>query len=97
MAKFFHGNFTPDTFGMHNGHTPEITVEGDRATGLWYLHDIFYNFKVMRVVEGSALYEDEYVRRDGQWRILTSRYNRLLEVVKSMPKDIRVTSKPVRR
>jgi len=95
LEEFFRLGFTETKFGMHHGHMPEITVDGDTATGLWYLQDIFYNLEVKRYVEGSALYEDEYLRRDGVWRIRSSYYERLLEVVRPLPEKIWFTSKPI--
>jgi hypothetical protein len=95
LEGFFRLGFTETKFGMHHGHMPEITVNGDTATGLWYLQDIFYNLEVMKICEGTALYEDEYVRRDGEWRIRSSYYERLLEVVRPLPKELRFTSKPI--
>ncbi len=35
--NFYRNAFTHRRFGMHNGHTPEIKVSGDTATGIWYL------------------------------------------------------------
>jgi hypothetical protein len=45
---------------MHNGHTPEIKVNGDAATGIWYLNDLFINLDEQTILTGSALYEDCY-------------------------------------
>lgn len=95
LEEFFRLGFTSTKFGMHHGHLPEITVNGDTATGLWYLQDIFYNLEVQKVCEGTALYEDQYVRVEGEWRIRSSYYERLLEVIRPLPKDIHFTSKPI--
>ena len=40
MEPFYDTSFTPQRFGMHHGHLPEIEVQGDEATGTWYLQDI---------------------------------------------------------
>jgi len=66
IEKFYQGAFTPQKFGMHNVHTPEITVSGDTATGLWYLHDVFVNLEENWTLQGSALYHDDYVKMNGE-------------------------------
>ena len=77
LEAFYRKSFSADAFGMHNGHHPEIDVAGDHATGIWYLQDIFVQLKHDITVMGSALYEDEYRRQDGVWRIATTGYFRL--------------------
>lgn len=79
IEKFYQGAFTPKKFGMHNAHTPEISVSGDTATGIWYLHDVFINLEENWTLQGSALYTDDYVRQNGAWRIQRSTYKRLWE------------------
>jgi hypothetical protein len=54
---FYRNAFTHRRFGMHNGHTPEIKVNGDAATGIWYLNDLFINLDEQTILTGSALYE----------------------------------------
>ena len=56
-------------FAVHWGMNPIIEVNGDTATGIWYL------FMASTVGEGnyamwsSGRYDEEYVRVDGQWKI----------------------------
>ncbi len=94
LRDFYQKSFTPERFGMHTAHHPEIEVTGDTATGLWYLHDIFISRADKIIIEGSALYEDDYVRSDGVWRIRTCRYNRLLEFTRPIADGLRVTCIP---
>jgi SnoaL-like domain len=96
IEKFYQGAFTPQKFGMHNVHTPEITVSGDTATGLWYLHDVFINLEESWTLQGSALYHDDYVRVNGEWRIAKSAYQRLWEETTPRSKQTKLGSKPVR-
>ena len=77
LEAFYRKSFSADAFGMHNGHHPEIEVSGNHATGIWYLQDIFVQLKHDITVMGSALYEDEYRRENGVWRIVTTGYVRL--------------------
>ena len=96
IEKFYQGAFTPTKFGMHQVHTNEIEVAGERATGTWYLHDVFINLEENWTLQGSALYHDEYVKTNGAWRIARSTYTRLWE--ETTPRDPRTKlgSKPVK-
>lgn len=93
--EFYRANFTPRRFGMHNGHTPEIVVNGDEATGLWYLNDVFINLDEQTLLNGSALYEDHYVKVKGEWLIQRTGYKRLLEMIGPLGSDWQITSKPI--
>ncbi|WP_182525397.1 nuclear transport factor 2 family protein [Nocardioides dongkuii] len=64
---------------LHQAHHPEIDVDGDTATGRWYLQDkvIVEAFKFM--LEGAAFYEDRYVRTPEGWRIEHTGYRRTYE------------------
>jgi len=97
LADFFAGAFTETRYGLHNGHHPEIGVQGDTATGLWYLQDIFINEEEKLLWQGTAIYEDRYERRDGNWLIAQSGYRRMLEVKSPLPDDWEITSRPTRR
>jgi hypothetical protein len=96
IEKFYQGAFTPQKFGMHQVHTREIEVDGDDATGIWYLHDVFVNLEQGTTLQGSALYRDDYVKTAAGWRIAKSTYQRLWE--ETTPRDPRTTlgSKPVK-
>jgi hypothetical protein len=61
---------------VHQVHSPEISIDGDLAHGIWAIQD--------RVVldSGSSLtgyghYMESYTKRDGTWRIATSKLTRL--------------------
>lgn len=92
---FYRNAFTHRRFGMHNGHTPEITVEGDSATGIWYLNDLFINLDEQTILTGSALYEDCYIKVAGKWRIQRTGYKRLLEMIEPLSSGCRITSQPI--
>ena len=93
--EFYRSNFTHRRFGMHNGHTPEIEVNGDEATGLWYLNDVFINLDKQTLLNGSAIYEDNYARIDGEWRIVRTGYKRLLEMIGPLDPQWTITSAPI--
>jgi hypothetical protein len=96
LLKFYAYSFTEEKFGMHNGHHPEISVDGDNATGLWYLQDIFINLEENTTVMGSAIYEDTYVKVDGEWKIKTTNYERLWEEIHPRSPDIKLLARPVK-
>jgi ketosteroid isomerase-like protein len=53
-------------FAIHNVMNPRIEVDGDRATGQWYLLQPATR-SGNQAVWLSAVYHDQYVRVDGKW------------------------------
>ena len=45
----------------------ELLVDGDRATGTWYLFQPCTYAEGNQAIWGSARYDEEYVRVDGRW------------------------------
>jgi hypothetical protein len=77
---------------QHNGHHPEIDVTSStEATGLWYLADSFIHLDTLVTTIGSALYRDTYVKIGGKWKIATSSYTRIYEMVETLEKAPNVT------
>jgi len=95
LEAFYKRAFKAESFGMHNGHHPEIDVDGDHATGIWYLNDMFVHLKHNVTILGSALYQDEYRKEDGHWRIAKTGYTRLWEEVHPRSEHIKLNSKPI--
>ena len=63
----------------------EIDVDGDQATGVWYLADTVLIPEHRKVLRGAAFYEDRYVLcDDGKWRIAHTGYTRTYEAVVSL-------------
>ncbi len=67
----------------HTCHHPEITLESaTSAKGVWALHDTVINLEQGWTLNGSAFYEDSYVKgADGKWRIQHTGYTRTYEEV----------------
>lgn len=63
----------------HIGHRPEIEITGEStATAMWWLNDyIIMQPNVKR--RGYAFYEDEYVKKDGRWKIKSTKVTTNLE------------------
>ncbi|WP_255197605.1 nuclear transport factor 2 family protein [Halorarius litoreus] len=55
-------------FSLHTVQMPEIEVDGDEATGKWYML-VFYVAPDGRSGHVMGWYEDEYRRIDGTWKI----------------------------
>lgn len=66
-----------DVLSVHHCHTPEIELtSATTATGVWAMEDM------LRWPDGSELhgyghYHETYEKRDGAWRIKTSKLTRL--------------------
>lgn len=60
----------------HQVHTPEITIEGNTAQGIWAMQDrvVFDNGSALT---GYGHYTESYVRLDDRWRIAASKLTRL--------------------
>ncbi|WP_375739998.1 nuclear transport factor 2 family protein [Pseudomonas boanensis] len=84
----------PTLLSKHHGHHPEIElVAPDRARGTWYLEDHVIDVENSWMVHGTALYQDEYVKRDGAWQILATGYRRVFETVTApIPQQFKVIS-----
>ncbi len=68
----------------HSVHHPEITLTGpETATGIWALEDIVIDTDHDIQISGAAFYHDRYVKRDGEWLIEHTGYERVFEQMES--------------
>jgi hypothetical protein len=67
IRQFFSGAPEALPFAVHMVMNPIIEVDGDRAKGTWYFLGAFTLAKGDRAAWGSARYEDEYVKVNGEW------------------------------
>ncbi|MFP6656308.1 MAG: nuclear transport factor 2 family protein [Myxococcota bacterium] len=76
-----------DRDGLHSSHSvhhPEIELTGpDTATGIWALEDIIIDMDHNIQISGAAFYHDRYVKRDGDWLIEHTGYQRVFEQMES--------------
>lgn len=85
VVKFMSENLGPGIITIHIASHPEITVDGDTATGSWGFEDtvIVPDFKVM--IRGGGYYVDDYRKdADGKWRIAGTKYDRIYEAMTSL-------------
>ena len=62
---------------VHQVHFPEITIDGDRAEGVWAMQDRILFSPQGPSMTGFGHYRDQLVRVDGQWKIAASKLTRL--------------------
>jgi ketosteroid isomerase-like protein len=55
-------------FAIHYVMNPIIEVDGNRATGIWYLLEPCTFAKGEQAAWGAARYDEEYVKVGGQWK-----------------------------
>ena len=65
LFQGFQNNFR---FSQHNIANPIIEVDGDTATGVWYLIGPWTHAEDGKAIWMTARYDDEYVKVDGQWK-----------------------------
>lgn len=95
FMAFMRNTLGPHVITEHRCDHPEIDVDGDTATGTWYLADTVLIPEHNMLLRGAAFYTDRYVRcEDGYWRIAHTGYERSYEVVLSLSDlpSLRVTS-----
>ena len=67
IREFFRDAPARLPFAIHMVMNPIIEVDGDRATGVWYLFQPCTYAEGNQAVWGSARYDEEYVRVNGKW------------------------------
>ena len=79
-------SFHNRSVGHHNGHHPEIEMlSATEATGVWYLSDNMWIMSGENFTTGTAIYWDRYVKEDGRWQIIDTKYERIYELNEHQP------------
>ena len=68
IRKFFKNSRSALPFAVHMVMNPLIEVDGDTASGTWYLFQAATQAEGNRAIWGSARYDEEYVRTGGVWK-----------------------------
>ncbi|MBF4163540.1 nuclear transport factor 2 family protein [Nocardioides acrostichi] len=80
LVDYMRTNLGAGLITEHQVHHPEITIDGARAHGRWYLRDRVLVPAMNYLLEGAAFYEDDYVRTDDGWRVSHTGYRRTYEL-----------------
>lgn len=77
---------------QHQGHHPIIELTGETtAAGSWYLQDVCYELRENWWFHGTAYYSDEYVKREGEWKIKLTGFERIFLVREApLPENLKV-------
>ena len=84
LVDYMRSHLTPDMVTLHQAHHPEVTIEGDEATAVWYLHDKVFVPAYDLALEGAAFYDDRMVRTPEGWKFDQVSYRRTFEVTWTM-------------
>lgn len=80
VMDFLYSVMTVDIPSSHLIHGGEIDVQSTTvATAKWYLEDYLLHRKFLVKLHGTAIYDVEYEKSDGQWRIKKIGYTRCYE------------------
>ena len=85
IVGFLRSRLGPDMITVHRAGQPEITVDGDKASGTWRFQDTVIATEHRVVIAGAAYYRDRYeCGADGAWRIAHTGYVRTYEAMVSL-------------
>jgi hypothetical protein len=72
-------------FAMHQVMNPLIEINGDRATGRWYIFEPVTFVQDAQAGWLAGRYEDEYVRVGGEWKYQRLRFFQYLSTAFDQP------------
>lgn len=84
LVSYMREHLPADRVTLHQAHHPEITVDGDEAEAVWYLHDKVFVPEFDVAIEGAAFYRDRCVRTPDGWRFSHVGYERTFEATWQM-------------
>jgi hypothetical protein len=84
LVDYMRSSLGPGVITEHRVTHPEVSVEGDQATAVWYLQDrvIAAEFNFMLI--GAAFYRDTYRLTPEGWKISATAYDRTYEATMSL-------------
>ena len=84
LVDYLRSSIGPGVITEHHVTHPEITVDGDQASAVWYLQDrvIVAEFNFMLI--GAGFYRDSYRRTPQGWKISATGYDRTYEATMSL-------------
>jgi hypothetical protein len=84
LVEYMRTSLPANVITEHRVTHPEITIDGDEATGIWYLQDkvIVPEFDFMLI--GAGFYRDKYRRTPDGWKISLTGYDRTYDAQLSL-------------
>ena len=84
LVEYMRTSLPDSVVTEHRVTHPEITIDGDEASGIWYLQDrvIVIEFDFMLI--GAAFYHDEYRKTPDGWKISVTGYKRTYDATLSL-------------
>lgn len=78
IMQFLTETLGPSAITTHHAHSPEIDFINDNtATGIWRFEDYVIIPEMNISMKGAAIYRDEYVKVNGEWRIKHTGYDNI--------------------
>ncbi|HEX5253287.1 MAG TPA: nuclear transport factor 2 family protein [Mycobacterium sp.] len=84
LVEYLSSAMGPGLVTEHRVTHPEIIVDGDTATGSWYLQDRVIVAKFDFMLIGAAFYRDTYRRTENGWKISGTGYERTYDATMSL-------------
>ena len=81
IMKFLKAGLGQDScVALHFGHHPEIEMTSDTtAKGEWLMYAYRIDIQEKQAMHIGAFYHDDYVKVNGEWKIKSTGYSRILE------------------
>ena len=76
LVEFMRTSMPAEVITDHRVTHPEIEVDGDEATAIWYLQDKVIVPKFDFMLIGAGFYRDRYRRTADGWKISVTGYDR---------------------
>jgi len=85
IVAFFSAKLGPAMLTGHTASQPEISVDGDTASGIWSYRETVLSTRHRMVIAGTGFCEERYERcADARWRIARIGYLRGYEAMASL-------------
>jgi hypothetical protein len=84
LVDYMRSSLGPGVITEHRVTHPEITVDGDDASAVWYLQDRVIVSEINFMLIGAAFYRDTYRRTPEGWKISATGYDRTYEATMSV-------------
>ncbi|OBK91012.1 bile acid 7-alpha dehydratase [Mycobacterium sp. 1165178.9] len=95
LVEYMRTSLPSNVITEHRVTHPDITVDGDTATGSWYLQDRVMVAEFNFMLIGAAFYRDTYRRTEAGWKISGTGYDRTYDATMSL-EGLNFTLKPGR-